>query len=59
MGAMLKEIELLTDAQRDIENYYAYAGKYLVKTGEKIPGGKWRTVLKWSTKIGNACVDDE
>lgn len=42
-----------------IENYYAYVDKYLAKVGEKIPGGKWRVMLKWSTKIGVACFEDE
>jgi len=42
-----------------LENYYNYADKYLKKVGEKIPGGKWRVVLKWSTKVSHACVEDE
>lgn len=56
---MLDQIDALTDAQRLIENYYAYTGKYLAKVGDKIPGGKWRVMLKWSTKIGVACLEDE
>jgi len=59
MGQMIDQIEALTDAQRLIENYYTYADKYVKKVGEKIPGGKWRVVLKWSTKISNACQEDE
>lgn len=59
MGNMIDQIEELADGARDIENYYAYADKYLSKTGEKIAGGKWRVVLKWSTKVSNACLEDE
>lgn len=59
MGYMLDQIEALTDSQRLLENYYSYSDKYLRKVGEKIPGGKWRVVLKWSTKVSNACMEDE
>ena len=58
-GLFIDQIEALADSQRLIESYYAYADKYLAKVGDKIAGGKWRVVLKWSTKIGNACLEDE
>jgi hypothetical protein len=48
MGNMIDQIEALADAQRLLENYYAYADKYLSKTGDKIENGKWRIVLKYS-----------
>lgn len=48
MGNMIDQIEALADAQRLLENYYAYADKYLAKTGDKIENGKWRIVLKYS-----------
>jgi len=60
MGQFIDQIEALTDNQRTIENYYAYTDKYLAKVGEKLTSdNKWRVALKWSTKVSNACVEDE
>jgi hypothetical protein len=59
MNSMIDQLDLLAEAQIDVENYYLYADKYLRLTGSKIPGGKWRTMLKWSTKVSNACLEDE
>lgn len=59
MGNMIDQIEALTDAQRLLENYYAYVDRYLAKVGNKIENGKWRVVLQWSKKIGTACTEDD
>lgn len=58
MDTFISQIDALIDVQRPIENYYSYADKYITKVGDKIEGGKWRVVLKWSTKVGDACVED-
>lgn len=59
-GYFLDQMNTLTASQMLVQNYYAYADKYLTKVDGKVNSGeKWRVMLKWSTKISNACLEDE
>ena len=60
MDSMIDQIEALTDAQRDIENFYSYSNKYLRLVDKNIKkANKWRVILKWSTKVSSNCLLEE
>ena len=60
MDNMIDQIESLADAQRDLENTYAYSNKYLRYVEKNVnSGNKWRVILKWSTKISQNCLLEE
>jgi hypothetical protein len=59
MGSFIDQIELLTDAQRTLENNYRYGSDKMRLVTKNIPKGKWRVWLKWSTKFALACGDEK